>query len=147
MLEETDRYGDRYRDFATAVVVIGGGLIPMVKEINEKFKVAFWKFSGGRRDGKETPEECAARELFEEIGLRVDPWSLIPLRTENRGNHDFYLFGIRLSNLPKLKAEGDEEEEVGIFSLEGLKLRRDIFPKHWRMPEVHTFIYGEPVHT
>lgn len=139
MLDETDRY----RDFATAVVVVGGGLIPMVKESNPNFEVAFWKFSGGRRDGKETPEECAARELFEEIGLRVDPRSLILLKAENRGNHDFYLFGIRLSDLPKLKAKGDEEEDVGIFSLEGLKLRRDIFPKHWKMSEVHKFIYGE----
>jgi 8-oxo-dGTP diphosphatase len=134
---------DQYRDFATVVILLTKQGIPMVREDNPKFKVAFLKFPGGRRDGGETPEECAAREMAEEIGAVIDPASLILLKKENRGSHDFYLFGVRMEELPKLKHVGDEGEDVGIFSPAGLKERRDVFPNHWKIPEVQEFIYGE----
>ena len=36
----------------------------------------WWFTPGGGLDGDETPAEAAARELFEEIGLRVEPAAL-----------------------------------------------------------------------
>jgi 8-oxo-dGTP pyrophosphatase MutT (NUDIX family) len=36
----------------------------------------WWFTPGGGRDGDETPAEAAARELFEEVGLRVEPAAL-----------------------------------------------------------------------
>jgi 8-oxo-dGTP pyrophosphatase MutT (NUDIX family) len=35
--------------------------------------VEFWFTPGGGRDPGESAEECAARELYEETGLRVEP--------------------------------------------------------------------------
>ena len=133
---------DQYRDFATAVILLTEQGIPMVREDNPKFKVAYLKFPGGRRDGKETPEECAVREMAEEIGATIDPAFLILLKKENRGSHDFYLFGTRMKELPRLKHVGDEGEDVGVFSPAGLKERRDVFPNHWKISEGQAFIYG-----
>lgn len=32
-----------------------------------------WDLPGGKREGDESPADCALRELFEETGLRLDP--------------------------------------------------------------------------
>lgn len=41
------------------------------------FQGGFYAFPGGQLDPNEDAKECAARELFEEVGVRVDPGTLI----------------------------------------------------------------------
>jgi 8-oxo-dGTP pyrophosphatase MutT (NUDIX family) len=50
------------------------------------------KFPGGHGESGETPEEVAAREVFEETGIRVDPRELRLLSKESKGKHDVYIF-------------------------------------------------------
>src|SRR5215831_17759020 len=41
------------------------------------FQAGFYAFPGGQLDSSEDPESCAARELFEEIGVSVDSRALV----------------------------------------------------------------------
>ncbi len=141
-----DEMGDDLnRDFAAIVVVLSPQGVPMVRDTSGKFRLPYLKFPGGRRKGMETPEECGVRELEEETGVKVLKESLILLKKEDRVDHMFYIFAVRLESLPKRKHVGNEGEDVGVFSLIGLKERGDVFPKHWKIPEVQTFLYGSQV--
>src|SRR5499427_5492401 len=41
------------------------------------FQGGFYAFPGGQLDPEEDARVCAARELFEEIGVRIDPTTLV----------------------------------------------------------------------
>jgi len=41
------------------------------------FNANMWDFLGGGREGKENPQECAIREIKEEIGITINPESFI----------------------------------------------------------------------
>ena len=41
------------------------------------FQGGFYAFPGGQLDPNEDAKVCAARELFEEVGVRVDPATLV----------------------------------------------------------------------
>lgn len=131
----------KYRDFAVIVVLVTSAGIPMVRE-RRPGRTPFLKYPGGKRDGDESPEECAVRELEEETGARIDQTMLVLLARQDRGTHDFFVFGAKLPELPVLKHTGDEGEEVGVYSREGLKMRRDVFPKHSEIGAITHFIYG-----
>ncbi len=131
----------KYRDFAVIVVLVTPGGIPMVRE-RRPGRVPYLKFPGGKRDGEETPEKCAVREMDEETGAKIDPEKLVLLHWEDRDTHDFFVFGLKLPELPVLKHTGDEGEEVGAYSREGLKGRKDVFPKHREIGAIRQFIYG-----
>lgn len=39
----------------------------------------FWEFPGGKIEPGETPSQCAAREVLEEVGLAIEPVESLPL--------------------------------------------------------------------
>ncbi len=78
-----------------------------------------WDFPGGGREGDETPEQTAIRETYEEIGLMLEPQTLVG-KSEYftpRGNRLFF-FAAHLSadkgRGVQLGEEGQRLELMGV---------------------------------
>ena len=94
--------------------------IVLIKRKYEPFK-GFWALPGGfLENGKETLEEAAARELFEETGLRTKPEELKLIgvysdpKRDPRGHVIAHAYEAR-NFFGKLKAS-DDAAEAGVFN-------------------------------
>jgi 8-oxo-dGTP diphosphatase len=84
-----------------------------------------WDLPGGGREGEETPEQCALREVEEEFALRLDPtrirWRRVYPSVDHPGHQGWFLV-----------ASIDESEVAAIrFGPEG---------EEWRMMPVTDFL-------
>ncbi|WP_306113008.1 MULTISPECIES: NUDIX hydrolase [unclassified Roseovarius] len=55
-----------------------------------------WDLPGGGREGQESPEACALRELREELGLQLAVCDLHYARAYHRDGHVFWFFVARM---------------------------------------------------
>ena len=80
----------------------------------------YWSIFSGAVELNEKPNECAARELWEEAQIKVDPIDLNFIHTIKRKNVDLDVFFIESKELifPTLN---DEHTEYGWFVIEDLK--------------------------
>ena len=74
---------------ATICYLIKDDKVLLIRKFPGKFGEGKWNGLGGKFEGKETPEECAIRETFEESGLKM-------VNPKNHGKIKFYE-GDRLS--------------------------------------------------
>jgi len=125
-------------NYAVAVLVLTPGGVPLVMD-PLKPAPRYWKFPGGRSQAAETPSETASRELMEETGIRISPNDLELLRREDRGNHEFFLFRIRLSKAVTVHARGEGDELVKLFHPEEMQQMSDLFPNHRALAETFLF--------
>jgi len=117
------------KEALAAVVVITTPMgIPVVRDLS-KHK-SFWKFPGGKGEEGETPEECAIREILEEVGLDISGMRLFLIYQEDRGTHTFYAFQVSLPDLSGIRRRGNEGEEVGVFSGQEILEMQDFLPQH-----------------
>jgi len=119
---------------AVAVLLVTPEGIPLVKD-PKKPPPLFWKLPGGRGPAAETAEEVAIREIEEEIGLSLTKEDLEVIHIEDRGSHILTIFRADLLSLPKLKQQGDEREEIGVFSPKEILSLSDFFPNHLKVVE------------
>ncbi len=54
-----------------AAIIRKRGKILITQRPHEGLLGGLWEFPGGKRDGKETLEECVAREIDEELGIEI----------------------------------------------------------------------------
>jgi ADP-ribose pyrophosphatase len=62
------------RPDSVSIVAVDGGLIVVVRQTRAGAGERTLELPAGSVEGGETPEECAARELVEECGLRAGSW-------------------------------------------------------------------------
>lgn len=55
-----------------AAIIRKGSKILIARRSPKKHLAGYWEFPGGKIEEGETPEECLARELKEELGITVD---------------------------------------------------------------------------
>jgi 8-oxo-dGTP diphosphatase len=55
----------------TAAIIRKNGCILLARRGPGEKLAGFWEFPGGKVERGETPEECLARELFEELGIEA----------------------------------------------------------------------------
>ena len=69
------------------------------RSVSSQYGPGLWGFPAGHIEEGESPEECAERELFEEIGTDISvelARQLDPVRDEISGRiYEFYLFHLR----------------------------------------------------
>lgn len=109
--------------FAAGVLIVtADGLIPSVKDPHKPSPL-FWKVPGGTQEGKETPEECARREVLEECGidlntLHPDPLPLLKAekRDNGHGPHTYYMYAVLLNQSSRnLRLKDGVEGEVSKY--------------------------------
>lgn len=63
---------------AAVAMVNKAGLVLMQQRLRDDAHGGLWEFPGGKLDPGEAPAEAAARELFEELGVRIEIADLEP---------------------------------------------------------------------
>lgn len=59
-------------------ILCGDKLVMSLRDNKPGLRFAnMWDFPGGGREGKETPIECAIREIDEELGIQLTPAAFV----------------------------------------------------------------------
>ena len=86
-----------------AIIHKQGKLLIAQRHLEDSFG-GYWEFPGGKREKNETIEACLAREVFEELGVRIVPEKLLCRRnhgTAERGLSLFFFFCQWVSGDPR----------------------------------------------
>ena len=97
-------------------------------------KLNKWLQPGGHIEGKETPEETAIRETYEETGIKIkiigpsfDSKKYQPVATERYINKVGDMIDIQFLAIPETKElVNDENNKTMWFSIESLEKENDI---------------------
>jgi 8-oxo-dGTP pyrophosphatase MutT (NUDIX family) len=104
---------------AVSVLARGDGRLAFVQQRHSPG----WALPGGLMDKGESPAECLARELMEELGLAVDPATLpVPFASVNsRVRRVDVVFRVEAPDGARLVSEdGVEVSRTGWFALDAL---------------------------
>ncbi len=83
----------------TAAILQEGGKIFIARRKEGKNLAGKWEFPGGKIEAGETPEQSLARELLEELDMRVSVGGLLCRATFTSGPIDLELLVYRVTRL------------------------------------------------
>lgn len=94
-----------YQDFAYGCIIVKDGQVLLEKQKHRDER--FWSFPKGHKEGNETDEESALREIKEEVGIDVEITDHEPILMEydifaEEGNRDNIPVGERIHKTVKL---------------------------------------------
>ncbi len=112
--------------YASVVLLVTPQGIPLVRN-PKKFDAPVWKLPGGKSEVGETAAECAVREMFEEVGIRLSVGDLEIVYQKDKGAYVQTIFRAVLPLLPPLKEMGDEWEEIRVFKPQEVLADRENF--------------------
>ena len=95
----------------TAAIIEKDGKILIAKrKTGDKLFAGLWEFPGGKVEEGETPEECMARELKEELDIEVEVGELITSNKHKYPHGIFELLAYRVKHVSGEMVLNDHEE-------------------------------------
>ena len=95
----------------TAAILEKDGKILIAKrKTGDKLFAGLWEFPGGKVEEGETPEECMARELKEELDIEVEVGELITSNKHKYPHGIFELLAYRVKHVSGEMVLNDHEE-------------------------------------
>ena len=95
----------------TAAIIEKDGKILIAKrKQNDNLFSGFWEFPGGKIEEGETPEECMARELKEELDIEVEVGELIKSSKHQYPHGEFELLAYKVTHIRGKIVLNDHDE-------------------------------------
>lgn len=92
-----------------------------------------WELPGGGREGQETPFECVAREVYEELGIHLNKdcliWSKIYPSTLQEGKQSVFLVGKLTQEQIDSIVFGDEGQGYKLMPIEEFISTEGVVPQ------------------
>lgn len=96
--------------YASVVIILNheGNLLVVRRSASLVSYPGHWCFPGGRAEGDETPEQCAVREVSEEVSLVIEEEDLALLNIINKNDKEIFVFAVKkFSGTPRIDWESD----------------------------------------
>ena len=92
-----------------------------------------WELPGGGREGDESPFECAAREVYEELGIHLNVncllWSKVYPSMLFEGRQSVFMVGQLSQELFDSTTFGDEGQAYKLMSIEEFLTSSQVVPQ------------------
>ena len=92
-----------------------------------------WEFPGGGREGNESPFECAAREVYEELGIHLDEdcllWSKIYPSVIFKDKQSVFMVGQLSQDQFDSITFGDEGQAYKLMNIEEFLTSSQVVPQ------------------
>ena len=82
-----------------AIIESGDKILIAQRKSEDDIFGGLWEFPGGKIENGETPEECMARELMEELEIKVEVGTLITSNKHRYPNGIFELLAYRVQHI------------------------------------------------
>jgi 8-oxo-dGTP diphosphatase len=107
---------------AAALLLDGSGRVLLAQRPEGKSLAGLWEFPGGKLEPNERAEDALARELHEELGIRVEPQDMAPLTFASHSYDSFHIL-MPLWAIKKWQGEpsGVEGQHLEWVSVEDLR--------------------------
>jgi 8-oxo-dGTP pyrophosphatase MutT (NUDIX family) len=112
----------------------GAALLLCRRPLKMRRHAGQWALPGGRLDPGEIPVDGALRELDEELGLRLDPQSVVGWLDDYVTRSGFVITPVVLWSGPDPRLEPDPVEVLGVYRI-GLQALLDATPRFVPIPE------------